>query len=634
MNEPAPAEGQPDTLVGLHAALSEALDVPEDVPGFEKAGPWAQAALAAFIGRTWVHNHELWNQLVEQDEWTVLREFQTIAGFTISVLRALAVNPVLESKDAADDTARLVADGDTLVWRWGPLPAASFDRNFAESVLPREQQSTQVARELTKYMHAVAEWLGGVGGPAFTSEALHQVFIDLGENAEVARSLYDLFHEFMLFGRDLRNVPKDAKPDDVVTIVLPAQEYAVSAWRLAKQLIGRPRTDLVDWAFTIRLRLAWELLALATTLELLLDVDDQLSEFAERRSGDRGFESAEAEIAVTLSRAAALEGLPVRRAVAAEYAAYLYNRLSQREQPESAAHESDGQHAAALLRAAASSATLAASLTRNPRMAKYVGQNLVELAALEPDPGRSLAVRQVAEVAFLDHYLAPHLGSLAAAPVPSDEDHGSDDEFIKLGWDRPIIGFSPAFAYEQIPSYSSQPQYLHETVTPTYQARGTFAVDLHAGAVLAVQHFKDLPGSARERPQQLAVFDPTGPVRYPLLEQHPVAWLLMLSDRLLAEFHAGAHHPGLVHPGRQVTEDAPRPHEDFHQLTQAVTDLLATASPTPATRVRLPILTRTLLALRTANSATNQERTAHSGQMLDGSHWPNLLRPWTLNSGY
>jgi hypothetical protein len=250
--------------------------------------------------------------------------------------------------------------------------------------------------------------------------------------------------------------------------------------------------------------------------ELRRDMDDDLEIFGQPEC-----------LAARLSEIAEQAGLPVTRAVAAEHAGYLYNRAA------STAHTAD---LAVSFHLAAVACSQHAYMTSHiPRHAKYIAQNLLEIATLRNDD----FVRECAETIWVDGYAIPyHLGL-----------HGPTLAFEEVGWNAPVFA-KPG--YEDIPSYSADPSFLYEGqgAEKLRNISASITPDLWAAAVIVVQRFKDLPTEAAR-----AAHDPTLPIyvpgeegaaRFPMLHQHPVAWFFFITDGLLAE-HAHDHpHAGLA----------------------------------------------------------------------------------------
>jgi hypothetical protein len=132
--------------------------------------------------------------------------------------------------------------------------------------------------------------------------------------------------------------------------------------------------------------------------------------------------------------------LPITKAVAAEHMAYLYNR--------DASDTVDHEEAEKLYAVAMACAHYAYEVSGRDRHAKYVAQNLLEVAQLRG----SGALRALAEMLWIDAYFVPnHLG-LHVAAFP----------FTSLGWQTPVHVSAPTINWEDIPSYAADPDFVYD----------------------------------------------------------------------------------------------------------------------------------------------------------------------------
>lgn len=158
-----------------------------------------------------------------------------------------------------------------------------------------------------------------------------------------------------------------------------------------------------------------------------------------------------------LSDAAGRAVLPITRAVAAEHMGYLYNRAA------STARTAD---LAESFYSAAVACSHYAYVTGNARHAKYIAQNLLEIARSRMDS----FLRQCAETVWVDGYVIPYHLGLHSARTRAFED---------VDWIKPIYLSDPTFAYEDIPPYSVDPAFVYEG--PAAPSASRHRSELHAG---------------------------------------------------------------------------------------------------------------------------------------------------------
>ena len=310
----------------------------------------------------------------------------------------------------------------------------------------------------------------------------------------------------------------------------------------------------------------------------------------------RGFQAEE----VALAEGVNVALLPKTRVLAAEHLSYIRNRR--------AGAATEREVAISHYAEACRMAHFAFNMDGTARYAKYVAQNLLELAALGDDPLR----RRVAEVAWVDAYVMPYIGGLLT---------GGNAPFVELGWTSPVL--APHAGYAHIPPYSAQPDYLYsgagagrlQSIFPS------FTPDLWAAAVLLVQHFKDFDEAAyRLQPDsRLALFAPAEDqdARFPMRNQHPVAWLYCLAEVLLVE-HASRHPHAGLHPACSVDLSYRR---WFNNEVQAAFRGAPTESLRRSAPRRFPHAAKYLIP-----SGIGLE----AGTGVQASMWPNIAASWAV----
>lgn len=184
-------------------------------------------------------------------------------------------------------------------------------------------------------------------------------------------------------------------------------------------------------------------------------------------------------VAARLSDAVGDGVLPATRALAAEHMGYLYNRAA------TVARTQD--LAESFYSAAVACSHYAYETSGSPRHAKYVAQNMLEIASLRSDD----VLKACAETVWVDAYVVPfHLGL----------HRPGSREFEDLGWTAPVYRLSDSrFDYTDIPPYSVDPTFVYEgsAAEGLREINPSFPPDLWAAAVLVVQRFKDLRESRR-----------------------------------------------------------------------------------------------------------------------------------------
>lgn len=307
---------------------------------------------------------------------------------------------------------------------------------------------------------------------------------------------------------------------------MPAIRQIQTVWKFSEELSAQLKLatrigSRNDAARSIALRVLWELVTLAWTTEVCLRLHQTLEQ--DRFPVESDF------IADCLMQAAAQPGISIRRAIAAEYAGYIFNHLSYAEPA----------NAIALLSAAISNFHFAYEYTQNPRLAKYVAQNMLEVARCADDQ----RLLDMAESIWIDHYVMPHFHSFVS--------HAS--EFQRLHWTAPVFAENPAIPFDEVPSHAADSRYLYDGAAGRLLAAAPagFAGDLWSAAVLLVQRFKDLAGNAPlpSAITEIPLFDPSGTtISFPMRAVHPVAWFYLLADRLLREHQTRVPHAGLIAP--------------------------------------------------------------------------------------
>ncbi|WP_201732199.1 hypothetical protein [Acidithrix sp. C25] len=225
--------------------------------------------------------------------------------------------------------------------------------------------------------------------------------------------------------------------------------------------------------------------------------------------------------------------VPATRVIAAEHLSYIRNRMARRSLQQDATLANYAE--------ACRLAHFAFNVSGRARYAKYIAQNLLEIGTITRDD----SCRLLAEMIWVDAYAVPFVLGLTG---------DGNTPFTELGWLDPI--YAPhdiAIDYSMIPPYSVKPDFVYSgSVAERLQIIApSFTPDLWTAAVLLVQHLKDF-GELHLFPdpdKKLALFVPTDDDRgrFPMREQHPVAWLYFLSDMLMREhqsqrkIHAGLH---------------------------------------------------------------------------------------------
>lgn len=313
---------------------------------------------------------------------------------------------------------------------------------------------------------------------------------------------------------------------------LPWVSFVNTLWSFSQDLsrqLSEARISRASKALAVRV--LWELVTLAWTMEVCGRLQWILQ--TDQRPDDIEF------VANVLTRAALEPGFPKRREIAAEFAGYLWNRLSQ---------ENDSS-AAELPRAALSNFHFSYIFGRNPRLAKYVAQSMLDVGLRRDDQ----AIVDMAESVWLDNYIAPHLATTVV----------SRSTYDALAWNSPMFAASPHVRYEDIPAYAQDPRYLYAGAAKDVLAVGasSYAGDLWASSVLLVQRYKDVSGEVGLPPHvsSLALYELSedDELAFPMRQRHPIAWLYFYSDRLLWASEQGPGHPGLQAPN-EATRKAQR----------------------------------------------------------------------------
>lgn len=222
--------------------------------------------------------------------------------------------------------------------------------------------------------------------------------------------------------------------------------------------------------------------------------------------------------------------IPEARAIAAEYVSYIFNRQSKDAITPDLAEN--------LHRAAVAASTMALIISGSCRHAKYIAQNLLDIAHQRGDD----FVLQCAEAIWVNAYITPFHALLSQAP----------STFIDLQWTSEVYATPSPIAFADIPAHSIDPMYIYEGAGAEVlqSAVASFSTDHLAAAVLLVQYFKDLPLSEElANPDvSLPLFDPHGRDQdmFPLRQRHPIAWSYYIANALFAEQSLGNFHAGLV----------------------------------------------------------------------------------------
>jgi hypothetical protein len=288
--------------------------------------------------------------------------------------------------------------------------------------------------------------------------------------------------------------------------------------------------------------------------------------------------------------------IPVTRVIAAEHLSYIRNRMARRASRQDAALSNYTE--------ACRLAHFAFNVGGRARYAKYIAQNLLEIATATRDGSR----RILAEMIWIDAYAVPYvLGLTSYGNTP----------FTDLGWTSAV--YAPpdiAIDYSTIPPYSVQPNFVYSgsIAERLRQIFPSFPPDLWTAAVLLAQHLKDLGGPYQvlEPDKQLALFVPADDAkeRFPMREQHPVAWLYLLSDMLLRE-HRSLRHP---HAGLHFAPTADHWYRRWLGAELQGTFRRPPSEGTPASRTRrFPHVAKYLLEpIGTAQQETHARPTAWS----------------------
>jgi hypothetical protein len=229
--------------------------------------------------------------------------------------------------------------------------------------------------------------------------------------------------------------------------------------------------------------------------------------------------------------------LPETKIISAEYLSYIYNREADRAPTLDLAED--------LRRAAIAASTIAMRRSGSGRHAKYISQNMLDIAHHRD----SDYIRQCAEAVWMDAYIAPsQVTLLNSSTLPA-----------RVGWSGVELPRKAPIRYEDIPSYLYAPEFIYFGIGADVlgDAHAGFSTDYFAAALLLVQHFKALPlAIAQVEPDlSLPLFDPDGEgyARYPLWRSHPVAWTYHVASSLFAQQAEGKFHAGLA--GLVITWD-------------------------------------------------------------------------------
>lgn len=268
---------------------------------------------------------------------------------------------------------------------------------------------------------------------------------------------------------------------------------------------------------------------LADEIALMADVTKEAKIANESIDEATSYDRPEAILAKGLNLALT----PATRVIAAEQLCYMRNRIACRALRPDAAVSNFAE--------ACRMAHFAFNVGGVARYTKYIAQNLLEIAAITQERPR----RQLAEMIWVDAYAMPFVLGLT---------YSGNAPFSDLGWEKPVYASADlAIDYPSIPAYSLAPDFIYSgsIAEQLREIFPSFTPDLWSASVLLVQHFKDLSESYElpEPDRQLALYMPgdTAKERFPMREQHPIAWLYFLSDMLLQEHrtlrkpHAGLH---------------------------------------------------------------------------------------------
>jgi len=238
-----------------------------------------------------------------------------------------------------------------------------------------------------------------------------------------------------------------------------------------------------------------------------------------------------------LLRAASIPGLRRRVAIAAEFAGYLLMREAQT--------TGDDVLEAGLRDAAVASFHHAFEHAGDPRLAKYIAENLIDIALQRND--RHL--REIAEHVWVNSYIWPYVHSLTEVPTMALS-HERWEQVTEIA-----EGLDPLAKYTLIQPYSKDPDLLYSgwAHARLSSSDSTFTSDLWAAAIILVQRFKDLPDAPGISGDEAdyRFFDPDGEEvfeNFPLVLEHPVAWFWMLADALYQFNRTTVPHAGLCEP--------------------------------------------------------------------------------------
>ncbi len=221
--------------------------------------------------------------------------------------------------------------------------------------------------------------------------------------------------------------------------------------------------------------------------------------------------------------------IPITKVIAAEHLSYIRNRQARSASEPETAITHYGE--------ACRMAHLAFNASGSGRYAKYVAQNLLEIARLTDDPIRL----RFAEMAWVDAYVMSYVQGLL---------DGGNEPFTQIGWTEPT--FALGRNYPNIPPYSVEPDFIYSGAGAGL-LKGiipSFTPDFWAAAVLLTQHFKDVehPADRLQPDLALPLFVPAEDqsARFPLRDQHPVAWVFHLAENMLTEHQTRRRpHAGL-----------------------------------------------------------------------------------------
>lgn len=317
----------------------------------------------------------------------------------------------------------------------------------------------------------------------------------------------------------------DKRGDNDFVYSMPTVNWIGTIWEFADSLTAAiqesdaPRHSLER---EIALLALWELISLAWTLELALRI----------HLNEEGFPHGSQMVTDALMTSAATPGLPIRRAIAAEYAGYVYHRT--------AAADSSNERARDLHIAAASSFFFAFNYSSNTRLPKYIAQNILDTAL----PRQDQSLITVAESIWIDHYIMPHVIALTR----------SDLSFTKLGWNTPIHPVATDIPIESIPAYQADPTFLYRGTAGHFLSSvpAGFAADMYGAAIILIQRsIAYISSESYSDIHRYPIFAPGidgGTTQFPMRDENPIAWFFYMADRLLKE-HRGEHpHAGLTSP--------------------------------------------------------------------------------------